>query len=86
MSLIKYYRIDQSSEGGMIWAGFTDLHARVRATIVTMFQRDFDRGASFRPTVQVFTAWAKTNEIQDALGAKRVVFQTWLASTGLRNR
>lgn len=38
--------------------------------------RDLDQYGSFRPTAQVFAAWAKTNEIRNALGAKLVVFQT----------
>jgi uncharacterized protein YecE (DUF72 family) len=43
---------------------------------IELAERDFDRYGSFRPTEQVFAAWAKTNEIRDALGAKMVVFQT----------
>ncbi len=35
-----------------------------------------DQYGSFRPTEQVFGAWATTNEIRTALGAKIVLFQT----------
>ena len=43
---------------------------------IELAERDFNRYGSFRPTEQVFAAWAKTNEIRTALGAKIVIFQT----------
>ena len=43
---------------------------------IELAERDRDRYGSFRQTEQVSVAWAKTNEIRDALGAKIVVFQT----------